>query len=327
MELVRTGTVLRSRQEGKEELHFRRTAADTAGTVLEIEATYAPHGDFPPAHLHPGQDEAFTVLAGTLTVRMGGREERYEPGATFTVPRGTVHTMANRDAVPARVRWETRPALETAEFFAAFYRLAEPDAPRGLRRAVRLLLLARHYRREIVLTSPRPVVQRLLFALLTPLAWIGAGRTVRTIDERIEIARTPGAVFAIFADYDRDPQWRGGVEEMRHEPPGEARVGTTTEESLRLVGRRLVTSGRVTAYEPGQLLAFETTGGPIAARGTRTVAATATGTEARYALTANLRGGYRLLAPLLAASFRRGVRADLRRLKGLSEGAGADAVR
>ena len=282
---------------------------------------------FPPAHLHPAQDEAFTALSGSLTVRMQGREGYYEQGTSFTVPRGTIHTMANRGVVPTRVRWETRPALETAECFAAFSRLGEPDAPRRFGRAVRLLLLARPYRREIVPTHPAPVVQRLLFALLAPVAWLAEGRTVRTIDERIALARPPAEAFATFADYERDSQWRGGVEEMRHEPPGAVQTGTTTREVLRLVGQRLVTNGRVTAYEPGKLLAFETTDGPIAARGTRTVAATATGTEARYALTAELRGGYRLLALLLVATFRRGVRADLRRLKGLIERDGGGEVR
>jgi uncharacterized protein YndB with AHSA1/START domain len=159
------------------------------------------------------------------------------------------------------------------------------------------------------------------------VAWLGEGRTVRTIDERIDIARPPDEVFDVFADYDRDPEWRGGVDEMRHELPGAVRVGTTTREQLRLAGQRIVTNGRVTAYEPWQLLAFETTDGPIAARGTRTVATKGAGADARFVLTSELRGLNRLLAPLLVASFRRGVRADLVRLKGLVEGRGAGAAR
>jgi quercetin dioxygenase-like cupin family protein len=159
MEPVRTGTMLGGKAETKEELRFRQTAADTAGKLLEIEATSAPHGEFPPAHFHPTQDETFVVLAGTLTVRMHGREQRYVQGQSFIVPRGTIHTMVNCDATPTCVRWETRPALRAAEFFAAFYRLAQPDAPRGIGRVVRLLLLARRHRQEIVLTHPAPAIQ------------------------------------------------------------------------------------------------------------------------------------------------------------------------
>ena len=50
---------------------------------------------------------------------VGDSDERHHAGDVFEVPRGVVHQMAAEG--PARVRWEVRPALRTAEFFSRLY--------------------------------------------------------------------------------------------------------------------------------------------------------------------------------------------------------------
>lgn len=92
-----------------------RTADDTDGEVLAMEATYGADAKMPPAHLHPSQVERFEVLDGAMNTIVGGVERRYEAGEVFEVPAGTVHTMVSDG--PARVSWQVRPALRTAEFF------------------------------------------------------------------------------------------------------------------------------------------------------------------------------------------------------------------
>ena len=87
--------------------------------VLEMEASYAGTGAMPPAHMHPSQTERFEVLEGTIHAIVDGLEARYEAGESFTVAPGSVHQMTARE--PARVRWEVRPALRTAEFFERLY--------------------------------------------------------------------------------------------------------------------------------------------------------------------------------------------------------------
>jgi quercetin dioxygenase-like cupin family protein len=96
-------------------LRLVRTGAETDGEVLEMEATYGDTNRLPPEHLHPRQDERFTVLDGTVRTVIAGTERLYEAGETFEVPAGTPHQMTGHG--PARVRWEVRPALRTAEFF------------------------------------------------------------------------------------------------------------------------------------------------------------------------------------------------------------------
>ena len=90
----------------------------TAG-LLEMEATYSGEGAMPPPHFHPSQDERFEVLQGAVNVVVEGEPRRHEAGEAFEVPAGTVHQMAGDGQ--ARVKWEVRPALKTAEFFEALY--------------------------------------------------------------------------------------------------------------------------------------------------------------------------------------------------------------
>jgi quercetin dioxygenase-like cupin family protein len=100
-------------------LRLVRTGAETDGEVLEMEASYGGQAGMPPEHLHPNQTEHFEVLEGAMRTIVDGVERRYEAGESFEVPAGTPHQMAADG--PARMRWEVRPALRTAEFFERLY--------------------------------------------------------------------------------------------------------------------------------------------------------------------------------------------------------------
>ena len=153
--------------DGPRELRFIETGTDTAGDLLLMEATYPPQTKLPPEHYHPEQEERFTVVAGVLTVRRVGATRHYAAGESFVVPRGVTHTMHNAGDDEARVRWEVRPALRTAEFFAA---LAEVEPTAGkLARLSRLAAIMQEYRREMILVKPPLPVQRALFGALAAL--------------------------------------------------------------------------------------------------------------------------------------------------------------
>jgi quercetin dioxygenase-like cupin family protein len=83
--------------------------------LLEMEASYAGDGRLPPEHLHPNQVERFEVLEGAVRTIVDGVERRYETGDRFDVPAGTRHQMTGDG--PARMHWEVRPPLRTADFF------------------------------------------------------------------------------------------------------------------------------------------------------------------------------------------------------------------
>jgi quercetin dioxygenase-like cupin family protein len=100
--------------------HETLTVVRSEPDVLEVEAEYGPSGKPPPPHLHPAQDEHFEVLAGELTARLdGGPERKLHAGETLDIPRGTKHQMWNAAAAEARVRWQTKPAGRTQEWWSA----------------------------------------------------------------------------------------------------------------------------------------------------------------------------------------------------------------
>jgi quercetin dioxygenase-like cupin family protein len=98
---------------------FRLRLLRITEELLEMEGSYSGEGGLPPEHFHPRQDEHFNVLEGALRAVIAGEESRYVAGQSFDIPAETPHQMAGDG--PARVHWEVRPALRTAEFFERAY--------------------------------------------------------------------------------------------------------------------------------------------------------------------------------------------------------------
>jgi hypothetical protein len=98
---------------------FRLKLVRISDEVLEMEASYSGEGGLPPMHYHPRQDEHFEVLEGAVRAVVDGERRRYVAGEAFDIEARTPHQMAGDGA--ARVRWEVRPALRTAEFFERAY--------------------------------------------------------------------------------------------------------------------------------------------------------------------------------------------------------------
>jgi mannose-6-phosphate isomerase-like protein (cupin superfamily) len=98
---------------------FRLKLLRISEDVLEMEGSYSGEGGLPPEHFHPRQDEHFEVLEGTVRAVVNGEERRYVAGEAFDIPARTPHKMAGDG--PARLHWEVRPALRTAEFFERAY--------------------------------------------------------------------------------------------------------------------------------------------------------------------------------------------------------------
>ena len=79
-------------------IKFIKTAADTGGELLEMEATYntaigiaAEWGA--PEHYHPYQDEHIEVLAGMVSIHIKGQERTYVAGESFDFPRNVPHSF------------------------------------------------------------------------------------------------------------------------------------------------------------------------------------------------------------------------------------------
>ncbi len=101
--------------------------------LLVMESTYKPGGAPAPAHFHPDQEETFTVLSGAVETVVDGEPRTLREGDVLVIPAGTPHVFGGHATEPGTVRWETRPALRTREFFermfAALEASANPEAP------------------------------------------------------------------------------------------------------------------------------------------------------------------------------------------------------
>ncbi len=136
--------------------------------VLVAEVLYGPGGSPPPAHLHPAQDERFTVLEGELTVKLAGAPRVLAAGEVVEVPRETRHQFWNPSPAPARVRWETRPAGRTLEWWQALD--AAGRAAGGGRPDPRTLVgLLAEYDDVFRLAVPAAPLVRVALRLLAPL--------------------------------------------------------------------------------------------------------------------------------------------------------------
>jgi mannose-6-phosphate isomerase-like protein (cupin superfamily) len=81
-------------------------AVDLAGVLATFDESWSPRtvavmndydvrvvktkGEFT-RHSHPGTDELFLVLRGSLTIRMDERDVELGPGQVYVVPRGVPH--------------------------------------------------------------------------------------------------------------------------------------------------------------------------------------------------------------------------------------------
>ena len=155
------------------EIEFLVTAAESSGELHEMRAVYRPGSPFPPAHLHPHQEETFRVESGRLEFELTDGTRPIEAGETLVLPAGTGHRARNPSSdTEAVVLWQTRPALRSGEFFAAAYRLARPDL-------LDQALLARTFRDEF-----RPVMRpALLAAVAVPVLALVARLTGRRLPQ------------------------------------------------------------------------------------------------------------------------------------------------
>jgi mannose-6-phosphate isomerase-like protein (cupin superfamily) len=175
--VARAGDVLENPATG-ERLVFLRTAAETGGEVLEYELEFVPRGFAARNHLHPRQEERHEVLDGSLGIVVAGRERRLGPGEVEVVPVGTQHRIFATKEAPIRVRFASRPALESEVLLETLFGLAR-DRKVGKSGDPSLLQLAVIFDEFAELgrpPKPPPAVQKALFA---PLAALGRARGYR----------------------------------------------------------------------------------------------------------------------------------------------------
>ena len=170
-------------QLGKERITFLQTGVETSGELFAFEVWVPTDMISPPAHLHVAEEERMAVLEGEMTVQSYGSQHVLQPGESHVLKPGVAHTWWNSGSGPLRFRAEVRPAGNMQSFFETYCGLAaegrsdEKGQPPLLQVAASLPFWGMY------LAGPPILAQRLLMAVLRPLAWL---RGYRARYERFE---------------------------------------------------------------------------------------------------------------------------------------------
>lgn len=175
--MARAGDVLENPVTG-DRLVFLRTAADGDGEVLEYELEFVPRGFAVRDHLHPRQEERHEVLDGSLGIVVAGKERLLGAGDVEIVPVATQHRIFATQEAPIRVRFASRPALQSEVLLETLFGLARDGkvGRSGDPSPLQLAVIFDEFAELGRPVKPPPGVQRALFA---PLAALGRARGYR----------------------------------------------------------------------------------------------------------------------------------------------------
>lgn len=152
-------------------VHRARHAFTPDGDNLVVDTWLEPGGVLPP-HLHPQQEEYWSVVEGEVEV-LAGRERRILRPADGEVPvmPGTKHGLRNLSGETVHARCRVIPALHLEDFLTESAAAAQDGLfmrggiPRGLRGARWGARFLKRHRDETVMTFPPRFVQSALIAL------------------------------------------------------------------------------------------------------------------------------------------------------------------
>ncbi|HSP09589.1 MAG TPA: cupin domain-containing protein [Candidatus Dormibacteraeota bacterium] len=138
---------------------------------IALPSTYGPA-----LHIHPLQEERFEIIRGSVEFVMGARKVVCGPGESVVVPAGVAHTFKNVADCESEMFAEYRPGLpqQSRRFFEVYFALARArltdskGLPSIWQIAVEMPTMSDHVR----LASPPWAVQRLVLAMLRPIAWL-----------------------------------------------------------------------------------------------------------------------------------------------------------
>jgi quercetin dioxygenase-like cupin family protein len=168
--MIRTGQTIENPVTG-ERVTFRTTSADTGGELVVIDVVVEPHGAVAATHVHPSQEERFTLQAGELEMKVRKQTIVARAGDVILVPAGTPHQFKNVGDEPAQFTCEVRPALGFEPLLETMFALATDGKTnrKGMPNPLRLAVIARAHFDTVRLPFPPAWMQRVGLALGAPI--------------------------------------------------------------------------------------------------------------------------------------------------------------
>ncbi len=168
--MVQPGDTIQNPVTG-ERIVFLATSRQTRGEAVVIETQVQPGGFVAAAHVHPSQEERFTVLDGTVGLKVGRETIVATPGNTVIVAAGRAHRFWNAGDDVARFVCDIRPALQFESLLETMFALAEAGKTnrKGMPGLLRLAVIADAHFDTVRLPFPPAFVQRIGLLLGAPL--------------------------------------------------------------------------------------------------------------------------------------------------------------
>jgi quercetin dioxygenase-like cupin family protein len=155
-----------------EHIQYTAVGEDNNGELVAFSWRSVPGGVIT-EHIHPHQEERFTIIAGEARFTLNGREHIAKAGQTVVVPPGLPHSEGNIGSVDIEGVVEVRPARHTKAWHEALAGMVADGkaTPRGApKNPLQLGATFWHFRHESRVTSPPIWVQNLMLPPLWALA-------------------------------------------------------------------------------------------------------------------------------------------------------------
>ena len=139
------------------------------------------------------------------------------------------------------------------------------------------------------------------------------------VNDSVIIMRPPSQVFAFLADLNNIPKFQTEVVKSTVVTPGPTRVGTRFTEDVKLGPMRALADCEVTEFIADKTMGFKATSSSISYEGRFLVEPSDKGARLTIAGTAQPKGLWRLLQPMMAGEMRSGVKKELAAVKEILE--------
>ena len=138
---------------------------------MVIETHVQPGGFVAAAHVHPSQEERFTVLDGTVGFKVGRETIVATPGNALIVPAGRRTGSGMPATMSPRFVCDIRPALQFESLLETMFALAEAGKTnrKGMPGLLRLAVIADAHFDTVRLPFPPAFVQRIGLLFGAPL--------------------------------------------------------------------------------------------------------------------------------------------------------------
>jgi len=151
--------------------YIRIGTQETHGELLVADLRICAGGAVTGEHFHPTITERFTVLAGIIGYKLGGKVGIAQAGDTLDLPAGIVHDWWNMGKDEARVIVQIKPAIRFEQMATTLFALAKEGKTnkKGMPNLLQLAVISEEFKDVIQFIIPPVWVQRILFAGLARL--------------------------------------------------------------------------------------------------------------------------------------------------------------